>query len=397
VLVRLLDAAAPTCGGKAGALGRLLRAGLPVPDGFVVPFGAYRAAARDLDVREGPDTRPRSLPAGLHEAIAHALDALGDPPVAVRSSAGNEDTVRASAAGQHASVLAVRGADLVADAVRACWASLSSPGAVAYREDLAHKDEPVMAVLVQRLVDAETSGVMFTPRAPHGETRIEASWGLGTTVVGGTVTPDAYRVAADGTVTRTLADKRTRVDRRGTRLVTSDVPASDRRAPTLDDPAAVHLAELGRRAAAVLGGAQDVEWATAGRDTWVLQARPVTADLPAPHPAPVAVGRAAALVGTPGSRGRATGTARIVRGPDDFGRVRPGDILVCPWTDPGWTPLLRVVAGVVTKTGGALSHAAIVARERGIPAVLGAAGATTLLRDATTLTIDGTAGTVEAG
>ncbi|WP_456786043.1 PEP/pyruvate-binding domain-containing protein [Cellulomonas sp. P5_C5] len=373
MLVLLGDAVSATCGGKAGALGALLRAGLPVPDGFVLPFATYRAAA-------GGST----LPADVREALARAL---GAGPVAVRSSADVEDTAGASAAGQHESVLAVQGIDQVADAVLVCWASLHSPRAVAYRDG---GGEPSMGVLVQRHLDADVSGVMFTA----GDTQIEASWGLGPSVVGGTVTPDAYRVAADGTVTRTVADKRTRLDRRGTRLVTSDVPEHDRRRATLDDATAVRLAALGQTVADLLGGPQDVEWAVVDGDLWVLQARPTTADLPERLAQPVHDVSTATLVGTPCSPGTATGTARIVRGPGDFGRVRPGDILVCPWTDPSWTPLLRVAAGVVTETGGVLSHAAIVARERRIPAVLGIADATTTLHDATTLTIDGTAGTV---
>lgn len=369
-VVPLRDAVSLTCGGKAGTLGTLLRAGLPVPDGFVLPYGA--------------------LPGGLRDA----LDALGNPPVAVRSSAGDEDTGLTSAAGQYESVLGVQGVDQVADAVRTCWASLSSSRAVAYREATGAREEPRMAVLVQRHLDAEVAGVMFTADGPARTTEIEASWGLGPSVVGGTVTPDAYRVAADGTVTRTIADKRTRVDRRGTRVVTSDVPDADRRRPTLDDATAARLASLGRTVAAVLGGAQDVEWAFGDGQLWVLQSRPTTADLPERPPRR---GRSAAtLVGTPGSSGTATGTARVVRGPGDFAAVRAGDILVCPWTDPSWTPLLRLAGGVVTETGGVLSHAAIVARERRIPAVLGVAGATTTLHDATTVTIDGTAGTVRS-
>lgn len=364
MLIPLGDADSETAGGKAGALGALLRAGLPVPDGVVLPFDAA------VD------------PVSLRDALA----ALGDPAVAVRSSADTEDTAGASAAGQHDSVLGVRGVDQVTDAIRTCRASASSPRAVAYRDPSAA--EPRMGVVVQRLVDAEVSGVMFTS---DDGTDIEASWGLGPSVVGGTVTPDAFRVAPDGSLTRTVADKRTRVDRRGTTLVTSDVAEPDRRRATLDDAAVTRLAALGRRVAAVLGGPQDVEWALVDGELWIVQARPTTADLPAPrHPVP----HRGALVGTPGSRGTATGPARIVRGPGDFARVRPGDILVCPWTDPGWTPLLRIAAGVVTETGGVLSHAAIVARERGIPAVLGVPHATTTLHDGTTLTLDGTDGTV---
>ncbi len=404
VIVPLVAADAGTCGGKAAGLGALLRAGLPVPGGFVVPFAAYRAAVRDLDLARsaaGPDgaaaarraIRARPVHPDVIAAVRRGLGGLGDTPVAVRSSAAGEDTGEASAAGQHESVLAVRGAEAVARAVRDCWASLYSPRAAGYRAGRAAGGEPVMAVIVQRHVDAEVSGVMFTPAGPGGATLIEASWGLGPGVVGGTVTPDVYRVAADGTLDRTVAAKATRLDRRGTRLVRRDVPAAARTRAAIGDAAARRLAGLGRRAAAVLGGPQDIEWAIAEGRTWLLQARPVTAAPPPPAPPGLP---AAALTGAPGSHGTVTGTARIVRGPGDFPRVRPGDILVCPFTDPAWTPLLRIAAGVVTETGGVLSHAAIVAREYAIPAVLGVPGATSRLRDGAAITVDGTAGTVTA-
>ncbi|MFI6740408.1 PEP/pyruvate-binding domain-containing protein [Nonomuraea sp. NPDC050451] len=401
MIVPLMEAVADTCGGKAGALGALLRAGLPVPDGFVVPFAAYLAAVRDLDLGESDDpdaTRQaieaRPVRASVIDALGRALDELGDPPVAVRSSAANEDTGQASAAGQHESFLAVRGVSEIADAVRACWASLFSPRAVDYRRDDRPSDDPAMAVIVQRHLDAEVSGVMFTPAALGGVTEIEASWGLGPSVVGGKVTPDAYRVAGDGSVTRTIADKRTRLDRRGTQLVVREVPTPARERPAIDDATATQLAELGEQIAAALGGPQDIEWAIVDGRTWVLQARPVTAAPPPPSGASDA--SPAALTGTPGSHGTATGTTRIVRGPGDFARVRPGDILVCPFTDPAWTPLLRVAAGVVTETGGVLSHAAIVARELGIPAVLGVPDVMSRLHDGTVVTIDGTTGAVTA-
>ncbi|MGR6915551.1 PEP/pyruvate-binding domain-containing protein [[Actinomadura] parvosata] len=394
MIVPLAAAVADTCGGKAGALGALLRAGLPVPDGFVVPFAAYRAAARE----PGSGDLTEELAGTLAGTLAGALAGLGDPVVAVRSSASGEDTGQASAAGQHESFLAVHGADEVAEAVRSCWASLFSERAVHYR-GAAGGDDLAMAVIVQRHLDAEVSGVMFT----GDTTRIEASWGLGPSVVGGTVTPDAYVVATGGSVTRTVASKRTRLDRHGTRLVTSEVPAPARDLPALDDATAIRLAELGEQIAAAFGGPQDVEWAITGDRIWILQARPITAALPPPpgetHP-PTALPPhdeappPAALTGTPGSRGTAAGAARIVRGPADFARVRPGDILVCPFTDPAWTPLLRVAAGVVTETGGVLSHAAIVARECAIPAVLGVPDATTVLRDGSLITVDGTTGTV---
>lgn len=441
MLVPLEDAVRDTCGGKAGALGELLRAGLPVPDGFVLPFDTYRASARG--------TR---LPDGLLDALVAGLARLGPGPLAVRSSAADEDTAGASAAGQHETVLAVHGPDDVARAVRTCWASLHSPRAVDYRTGLdapAHPVTPdpsqeqrgdaephevsatgpprgpVMAVLVQRLVDPDAAGVLFTPASPDGETVIEASWGLGQPIVGGTVTPDRYRLGVHPTlgrgaarvVDRVIADKSTRLDRDGDRLLTRDVPTDQRRRAALDDTTAVGLARLAWRAQDALDGPLDVEWALADGRPWILQARPVTAALPAltaPRAAPPAEPGAmsadgtagppptsaepagpARLHGTPGSTGVASGTARIVRGPADFPRVRPGDVLVCPFTDPAWTPLLRVAAAVVTETGGVLSHAAIVARERRIPAILGVEGATTEIRDGSLLRVDGAAGTVE--
>ncbi|MEV5573258.1 PEP/pyruvate-binding domain-containing protein [Spirillospora sp. NPDC052269] len=408
MIVPLEEAAADTCGGKAAALGALLRAGLPVPDGFVVPFAAYSAAAGDLGLGrfagepDDPDAarraiQDRPLHAAVFDALGRALDEIGDPPVAVRSSAANEDTGQASAAGQYESFLAVHGVSEVARAIRACWASLLSPRAIGYRSTSGCEDQPsgdlAMAVIVQRHLDADVSGVMFTPPGPDDATEIEASWGLGPSIVGGTVTPDAYRVAEDGSITRAVADKRTRLDRRGTRLVVRDVPTRARRRPTIDDATAAHLAALGKEIAVVLGAPQDIEWAIADGRVRVLQARPVTAS-PPPSSSGSSDTRSAALTGTPGSHGTVAGAARIVRGPGDFAQVRPGDILVCPFTDPAWTPLLRIAAGVVTETGGVLSHAAIVARELAIPAVLGVPNATEVLRDDAAITIDGTAGTV---
>jgi pyruvate, water dikinase len=403
MIVSLADAEADTGGGKAGGLGALLRAGLPVPDGFVVPFAAYRAAVRSLNldtpasqsnedsaVRRAIEGQP--LDSGLLDALARGLHGLGDLPVAVRSSAADEDTTHASAAGQHETVLAVHGLDAVADAVRACWASLHSPRAIAYRDGRPPRD-PVMAVLVQRQVDAEVSGVMFTPTGPDDETRIEASWGLGPSIVEGAVTPDTYRIRDDGPVVSVISGKHTRLDRIGARLVTREVPAPDRDRPALRDVDVTRLARLGGKIAEVRGGAQDIEWAITGGRIWILQARPVTATPPPPRSGTQGT-PPATLAGTPGSHGTATGTARVIHGPADFTRVRPGDILVCPYTDPAWTPLLRIAAGVVTETGGALSHAAIVAREHRIPAVLGIPGATRHIHDASTVTIDGAAGTV---
>lgn len=397
MLIALADADAATSGGKAAVLARLLRAGLPVPPGFVVPTTAYEQAVAGLDLT-GLDTARRfvervPLSPALTDAISRALVRLAGPSaeayVAVRSSAAGEDTATASAAGQYDTFLGVRGPDRVAQAVRGCWASLWSARAVQYRRRTA--DTPATAattaVLVQRLVDADVSGVLFT----GPQVRIEASWGLGESVVGGRVTPDSWVISGDTVTHRSLGGKHERVDRADTGLVTRAVPPPDRYRFCLADDDLHRLARLGRQAAELLGGPQDVEWAIADDRIWLLQARPITAAVPA---AARCAASGTTLTGTPGSSGVAAGPARLVHGPADFGRVRAGDVLVCRTTDPAWTPLFGVVAAVVTETGGLLSHAAIVAREQGLPAVLAVADAMTVLPDGAPVEVDGSTGRI---
>lgn len=391
-----LDRATAAHGGKAASLGRLRRAGLPVPDGFVVPDGVPA------------DALSRAVTAGL--ARLAATTGATAPAVAVRSSAADEDGAHASAAGQYETVLGVVGTDDVVAATLACRTSATGRRAAAYRAATggaaSPSGTPEVAVVVQRLVDARAAGVLFT--GPDGRTVVEASWGLGESVVQGAVDPDRFTVEAGRITGRHAGSKRARVDRSASGTSTRAVDPADRRRPCLDDGAVLRVAALGERVAALLGGPQDVEWAVDddGRLS-LLQARPVTAPLPANRcereigdysgpnsPRSRAHSTTGVLRGVPGSGGRASGPARVVRGPDDFGSVRPGDVLVCRETDPAWTPLFGVVAAVVTETGGLLSHAAIVARELGLPAVLGVPDAADALHDAATVTVDGEAGTV---
>ena len=383
MFTRLADATSESCGGKAAALGDLLRAGLPVPDGFVIPH--------DINQSSG------AVSPSLRTEVAGELARLGHPVVAVRSSAMNEDTADASAAGQYESVIGVQGAANVCEAIATCWRSADAPRVSSYwTHSRADARPPVsnMAILVQQVIAADAAGVMFTPHHLGEPTRIEASWGLGLSVVGGTVTPDTYDVAADLSVSHRVGSKQTRIDldpERGGVAPTTVTPRQQQ-ARALDDDAVLALTSLGTQIAALRGGPQDVEWAVADGAIWILQARPVTAAVPfAPELAPTSTG---ALWGTPGSPGTVTGTARVIRGPSDFSLVQPGDILICPYTDPAWTPLFTIASGVVTETGGALSHAAIVAREYGIPAVLGVPGATARIEDGAEIMLNGSAGAV---
>ena len=391
MLVPLRQATVEQCGGKAASLGELLRAGFPVPDGFVVMGdGAPNSGVSQLFASTD---RMRS-------AVAHELGRMGEPLVAVRSSAGSEDTANAAAAGQYETVLGVRGSSDICQAIALCLESANSTRAADYWRKLSsnlesHKSR--MAVLVQRLVNAEVSGVMFTPERAGDPTLIEASWGLGTTVVGGNVSPDSYQVSGDGAVRCTVGAKesQTIIDPATDHATRQFLDKKLREARTLSDEQAKGLAELGARIAGFFGAAQDVEWAIADGQVWIVQSRPITASVPYARSVDDATS-APFLTGSPGSHGLVTAPARIVRSQSDFARLRPGEILVCPYTDPSWTPLFTIASGVITETGGVLSHAAIVAREYGIPAAIGVEGAMRQVRDGTTITLDGSHGTVTA-
>jgi pyruvate, water dikinase len=394
VLVGVIDLAASddSCGAKARRLGVLARAGFDVPAGFVV--------TADVSVNDP----------SVAGQVAQGLDRLTPRAVAVRSSAGSEDGATASFAGQFESVLGVVGADAVAAAVERCATSGRGRRARWYAARVGLPTEERVPVIVQRLVDADASGVAFTrdPVTGRPDVVVNASWGLGPSVVDGVVTPDSVRVSVDGRVEYLLGSKASRLDLVEGRLQRSDVPPGDRKRPCLSRALLRRLVREARRAERVAGRPLDLEWAVQGDRLWILQARPITrtgsptttatrATTPVmtPHEGSSNPSGSDLLVsGTPSSPGRASGPARLVHDVDDFAQVRRGDVLVCRTTDPAWTPLFSVVAAVVTETGGLLSHAAIVAREMGIPAVVGAAGALAVVPRGRPVVVDGARGTV---
>lgn len=297
-------------GGKGANLGELTRAGLPVPPGFVVTTAAYDAfvaahglaagiaaiAARPADddpaAFEVAATQIRALFAAgaVPDGVAGAVDAayadLGGA-VAVRSSATAEDLADASFAGQQETYLNVRGADAVRAAVLDCWASLWTARAMAYRRRRGIAPDAVsLAVVVQRMVESESSGVMFTANPANGrrdQIAISTAWGLGESVVGGTVSTDDHVVdrATGAVLSRHVADKAGMTVYAATGTEERPVPADRRRAPVLDDAAVAELARLGVRIEEHYGAPQDVEWARAGGAFHIVQSRPITA-LPEP-------------------------------------------------------------------------------------------------------------------
>jgi phosphohistidine swiveling domain-containing protein len=256
-------------GGKAASLARLAAAGLPVPPGFVLTTDAYRRL-HAAGIRSDPASA---------RAVLDTYRRLGGGPVAVRSSATAEDGSEASFAGQQETLLGVAGDDLLLDAVERCWRSLHSSRAVAYRRQRDIPDDGLaMAVVVQRLVPADVAGVLFTrdPTDPTGRLMaVEAAWGLGEAVVAGQVTPDRFRIDRDtgAVIERRPGRKAVRVTAAGE----EPVPPEQQTALCLSDSQLSQLAELGRRVEALYGDPRDVEWALAGGEFFLLQARPITA------------------------------------------------------------------------------------------------------------------------
>jgi pyruvate,water dikinase len=306
-------------GGKGAALARLAMAGLAVPAGFHVITDTYKQfvaqnelrpfimdALQNIDISR-PDSLQRAsqtiqdafmqanMPSDIASAIAHAYASLaGDnTPVAVRSSATAEDLPHLSFAGQQETFLTISGAAAVQEAVQRCWASLWTARAINYRWQHGIDQEPLsMAVVVQLMVDAEASGVLFTVDPISGQrdqALISAAWGLGEAIVGGQVTPDTLCMDKESgrVLVRQTADKAVMTVRRagGTKEVA--VPSKRRRAAVLSDEQAGELLQLGLQIENLFGKPMDIEWTWDGRQFAIVQARPITA-LPLPEPPPPA-------------------------------------------------------------------------------------------------------------
>ena len=263
-------------GGKGLNLGKLTTAGFLVPPGFCVTTDAYRTTVGTVDTQNSEVVHAATLPESLQSEILEAYDQLGADSVAVRSSATAEDLPDASFAGQQDTFLNVSGTSELLEKIQACWASLWSDRAVAYRREHGIEDTRLaMAVVVQAMVDAEVSGVMFT-RSPTGgdELVIESNWGLGESVVSGQITPDHFMVSREtgNLIRETVVSKRKMIAREGVQ----PVPIGQREIPSLQRGQVAELGKLAMQVDAFYGAPQDVEWAHAKGQFYLLQARPIT-------------------------------------------------------------------------------------------------------------------------
>jgi pyruvate,water dikinase len=422
-------------GGKGANLGEMTRARIPVPPGFIVTADAYRrflAASglrptieklvSPLDYNDSAQLQRVSrqikdrivtvpVPEDIIRDIKEAYRQLGGGSVAVRSSATAEDLKEASFAGQQATFLNVSGEDAVVEAVRGCWASLFEARAIFYRHDKGFDHLSVaIAVPVQRMVQSNCSGVMFTVETDTGDRskiEIEAVWGLGEAIVSGETTPDNYRV--DKESLRILSKRVVDQDRQlirnpettdhGEANLWLPVPGELRQQQKLSDEQIVALARIGRGVEEHYGRPQDIEWAEEGGELYIVQSRAVTVlterggvdEEGEAETAPVLLNGAAA------SPGVAAGPARVVVSASEIDIVRQGDVLVAEMTTPDFVPAMKRAAAIVTDRGGRTAHAAIVSRELGIPCVVGTGAATATLRQDQLVTVDGSKGKVYEG
>lgn len=418
----------PVAGGKGANLGEMTRAGIPVPPGFVVTTAAFLAALDAGGVRDelqrrfavADVTQPAALaeaaeamralvrragvPDEVRAAVVEAYSRLGaDAAVAVRSSATSEDTGATSFAGMHETYTNVVGEAELLQRLVDCWVSAYGPRVLAYRNAEGMREEPTIAVVVQRMVDSARSGVMFTADPSTGDRDtlvIEGAFGLGEVVVGGQVEVDTYVLARRGPALRS-----TRVGRKEFKLV-RDAQGHEQRVTltpeeasrrVLTDAEAEALAQIGLRIEAHYGAPQDIEWAEAGGEFAIVQTRPITTLAGADGAAETAAAGTVLVSGLGASPGAATGKVRILRSPAEGAQLQTGEVLVAPMTSPDWVPTLRRAAGIITDSGGMTCHAAIVSRELRIPCIVGTREATRVLRDGELVTIDGRRGQVVAG
>jgi pyruvate,water dikinase len=443
-------------GGKNASLGEMIgglaHAGVRVPDGFATTAAAYRdflalnrldrriaEAVNGIDVdkvdalvRVGAEIREwirmQPLPARLERELATAWRELqggagAGLSVAVRSSATAEDLPDASFAGQQETVLNVRGLDGVIASVREVFASLYNDRAIAYRvyKGFTHADV-ALSVGVQRMVrsDIGSSGVMFTLDTESGfdgVVFITSAYGLGESVVQGAVNPDEFYVWKPGLAARRPAILRRSLGSKATRMIYADpaaggrtvqtveVEAEDRLRFSLTDTEVHELAAIAVLIEKHYGRAMDIEWGRDGNDgrLYILQARPETVKSQAVDMLKRYRMQQRGEIATSGraiGQRIGAGEVRVIGEASEMSKVIAGDVLVTDMTDPDWEPVMKRAAAIVTNRGGRTCHAAIIARELGIPAVVGCGDATRRLADGDPVTVscaEGDTGNVYRG
>jgi pyruvate, water dikinase len=420
----------PLVGGKGANLGEMYKNGIPVPNGFCVTAHAYYEFVKKTSLKQkmlteltgldisdskkliqaSKNIKTAILAAKMPEDLAkqikktyHELSGNSDKPVAVRSSATAEDLPDASFAGQQETYLNVVGYEDVVKHVQKCWASLFEARAIFYRTENKFDHMKVgIAVPVQLMVQSEVSGIMFTVNPITNNRRqvsIEAAFGLGQPVVSGELTPDQYVVGKEDNniMMKQVAKQTWQLTKAGK----TNVAKAHQNKQKLSDKHTKNLAALGVKIEQHYGRPQDIEWGMQDNKLYIVQSRPVTTlnmGVTKGVVKPTDEKNAKLLLeGLAASPGAAAGKVRIIRDPEQIHKVKKGDVLVAEMTNPDFVPAMKRAAAILTDKGGRTSHAAIVSRELGIPAVVGSETATKMLRDGELITVDGGDGKVFEG
>ncbi|PIR42275.1 phosphoenolpyruvate synthase [candidate division WWE3 bacterium CG_4_9_14_0_2_um_filter_35_11] len=418
-------------GGKGANLGEMYNAKIPVPNGFVVTSKAYYhfietsglkekilLELKNLDVENSKKLQTASdniIKLILKEQIAqevqdeiknmyHGLSGTTDKQVAVRSSATAEDLPEASFAGQQETYLNISGWREVVKSTKMCWASLFGARAIYYRARQGFDHFKVgIAVPIQLMIQSEISGIMFTinPLTNNkDQISIEAAYGLGQPVVSGELTPDQYFVSKNGykIEEKFIIPQTWQLTQKGRITISKHYQKKQK----LDDKYIIKLAHIGMQLENHYGRPQDIEWGLYNKKLYIVQTRPVTTigkkketvkvDVTSKVPAKDVV-----LEGSAASPGYASGKVKIIHDVKDIDKIKQGHILVTEMTNPDFVPAMRKASAIVTDEGGVTSHAAIVSRELGIPAVVGTKHATSMLKDGEIITVNGYNGQIYTG
>ena len=434
-----------TVGGKGANLGEMYNSGIPVPPGFVVTAQAYdyfmeKSKLKDkikqlLDGIKYSDTKQldditkevRELilkiefPEEMREEILEAYEDLGSGHdagdksaqdligksgnpifVAVRSSATAEDLEDASFAGQQDSFLNVKGEDELIEHIKKCFASLFTSRATYYRSKKGFKhEETYLAVVVQKMVDSDKSGVMFSkdPLYKNDDTIIEAVFGLGEGIVSGKITPDKYIISPDKEITdKKIANKKIAITRNsGGEKIEVKLSEKKSNSQVLNNIEIKELSKLAEKLETHYKKPQDIEFAIESDEIFIVQTRAITTIQNRAERSDSTLNGVIILEGLAASPGVGIGKIKIVKSMSDLPKVNEGDILVTGMTNPDMVVTMQKAAAIVTDEGGLTAHAAIVSREMGIPCIVGTQEATTKLKEGEIITVDGSNGKVYKG
>lgn len=420
-------------GGKGANLGEMTQAGFPVPPGFIVTVHAYeefikRSKLKDkisnllstVDVNNSKNLEDvakkiqslithAEFPRDIVLEIIHAYFKLGKgitkhAVVAVRSSATAEDLPGASFAGQQSTFLNVHGEANLIEKIKEAWASLFTARAIFYRATNHYDHFKIgIAIPVQKMIESEQSGIMFTidpVTNDKSKVVIEAIFGLGEMIVQGAVTPDHYEVNKTNAtiIKKDVHVQEKQMKRSGNQNKNVVLDKKEGARQKLKDEQIIALAKIGQKLEKHYYFPQDSEWAIEKGVIYIVQTRPVTTT--GKHEQKTfTVDLKTILVakGDPASPGIASGMVKIIHNAKEIGKIMTGDILVAQQTNPDYVPAMRKAVAIVTERGGRTSHAAIVSRELGIPAVVGVKNIINLVKDGLVITVNGSTGEVFKG